>query len=148
MSERSRSAALISALAVGALVIATAVAIVVTQHLRDAGAVVSSTRFKTRPDGTYRVCFQLTRDDTVQVAVVNGGDQLVRVLAQSARLTGSDSAPDTPKAGAHCFDWDGNDASGRRASAGVYRMRLTLASVGRTLTPGEHRTISATGPPS
>jgi hypothetical protein len=148
VSERNRPVALISVIAVAALVIATGVAIVVTQHLRDQGPVVSSTRFKTRPDGTYRICFKLTRDDTVQVAIVNAGDQVVRVLAPSVRLSGSEGAPDTPKAGAHCFDWDGSDSSGQPAPAGVYRMRLSFLRIDRVLTPGEHRTIAARGAPS
>jgi hypothetical protein len=146
VSERSRPAALISAAVVASLLAATALAIVVTQHLRDEGPVVSSTRIKTRTDGGYRVCFQLTRDDTVQVAVVDASDQVVRVLAQAAQLTGSDSAPDTPKAGAHCFDWDGTNAAGQAVPPGVYRMRLALRRIDRVLTPGEHRTIAARGP--
>lgn len=127
------------------LLTATAAAIVETQHLRDEGPVVSATKLKTRHGGGYRVCFRLTRDDTVQVAVVNAADQEVRVLAAAAPLKGSDSGPDTPKAGAHCFDWDGTDASGQPAPAGVYRMRLSFRRADRVLTPGEHLTI-ATAP--
>jgi hypothetical protein len=130
---------------VAILLTATAAAIVETQHLRDQGPVVSSTKLKTRRDGGYRVCFRLTRVDTVQVAVVNAADQEVRVLASSATLTGSDSAPDQPKAGAHCFDWDGADASGRPVPAGVYRMRLSFQRLDRVLIPGEHLTIGVRG---
>jgi len=133
---------------VAILLTATAAAIVETQHLRDLGPVVSSTKLKTRRDGGYRVCFRLTRDDTVQVAVVNAADQEVRVLASAAPLTGSDSAPDQPKAGAHCFDWDGADASGRPVPAGVYRMRLSFQRLDRVLIPGEHVTIAVRGAPS
>jgi hypothetical protein len=130
---------------VAILLTATAAAIVETQHLRDQGPVVSSTKLKTRRDGGYRVCFRLTRADTVQVAVVNAADQEVRVLASAATLTGSDSAPDQPKAGAHCFDWDGADASGRPVPAGVYRMRLSFQRLDRVLIPGEHLTIGVRG---
>jgi len=136
----------ISVSVVSLLVAATAAAIVVTQHLRDEGPVVSSTRIKTRPDGGYRVCFQLTRDDTVQVAVVDASERVVRVLAQAADLTGSDSAPDTPKAGAHCFGWDGTNSIRQPVPPGVYRMRLTLERSDRVLIPGEHKTIAAQGP--
>jgi hypothetical protein len=142
VSERSRPAALISALVVAVLLAATAAAIVVTQHLRDEGPVVSSTRLKARHGGGYRACFQLTRNDTVQVAIVDASDQVVRVLAPAARLTGSDSAPDTPKAGAHCFDWNGTDEAGQPVPSGVYRMRLGFQRLDRVLTPGEHRTIA------
>jgi FlgD Ig-like domain len=146
VSERSGTTTLIAALAVAALIIATGVAIVVTQHLRDQGPVVSSTRIKTSGAGGYRICFQLTRDDTVEVAVVDASDQVVRVLAPAARLTGSDSAPDTPKAGAHCFDWDGTNSAGQPVPEGVYRMRLAFRGIDRVLIPGEHRSITAAGP--
>ena len=49
MSERSRSDVLISVVAVVFLLVATAAAIVVTQHLRDQGPVVSAIHWKTRP---------------------------------------------------------------------------------------------------
>jgi len=132
-------------LAVAILLAATAAAIVETQHLRDQGPVVSSTKLKTRRAGGYRICFRLTRDDVVQVAVVNAADQQVRVIASEVPLTGSDSAPDKPKAGAHCFDWDGTDASGQPAPAGIYRMRLSFRRADRVLIPGEHLTIAARG---
>jgi hypothetical protein len=133
---------------VAILLAATAAAIVVTQHLRDEGPVVSSTRLKIRQDGGYRACFQITRNDTVQVAIVDASDNVVRVLAQAAPLTGSDSEPDKPKAGAHCFDWDGTDAAGQPVQPGVYRMRLSFQRLDRVLTPGEHRTISPRAAPA
>jgi flagellar hook assembly protein FlgD len=133
---------------VAILLAATAGAIVETQNLRDDGPVVSSVRLKTRRDGGYRACFRLTRDDTVQVSIVNASDQVVRVLVQSAPLTGSDSAPHQAKAGAHCFDWDGMDASGNPVPPGVYRMRLELRRADRVATPGEHLTIAAPAAPS
>jgi FlgD Ig-like domain len=124
------------------LLAATAAAIVVTQHIRDEGPVVTSTLIKHRHGGGYRACFQLTRDDTVQVAIVDASDQVVRVLAPAAQLSGSNSAPDAPKPGAHCFDWNGTDAAGQPVPAGVYRMRLAFQQLDRVLTPGEHRTIA------
>jgi hypothetical protein len=145
VSERSRPATLISALAVAALLVGTAAAIVLTQHLRDEGPVASSIKLKPRHGSGYRACFRLTRDDTVQVTIVDASDQVVRVLAQAAPLAGSDNAPDAAKSGAHCFDWDGTDASGRPVPPGVYRMRLDLRQADRVATPGEHLTISADG---
>jgi hypothetical protein len=142
VSERSRPVALISALVVLFLLVATGAAIVVTQHIRDEGPVVTSTRLKARHGGGYRACFQLTRDDTVQVAIVDASDRVVRILAPAAQLSGSDSAPNTPKAGAHCFDWNGTDATGQPVPAGIYRMRLGFQRLDRVLTPGEHRTIT------
>jgi hypothetical protein len=145
VSERSRPAALISTLAVAALLLGTAGAIVWTQHLRDEGPVASSIKLKPRHGSGYRACFRLTRDDTVQVAIVDASDQVVRVLAQGVPLTGSDKAPNAAKSGAHCFDWNGTDASGRPVPPGVYRMRLDLHQADRVATPGEHVTISANG---
>jgi hypothetical protein len=146
VNERSRSAVLISIVVVSLLLAGTAGAIVVTQHLRDEGPVVSSTRIKKGAHGHYRVCFKLTRDDTVQVAVVDASARVVRVLAQDAFLTGSDSAADdTPKAGAHCFNWDGTNAAGQPVPPGVYRMRLQFDRIDRVLIPGEHRTVGVPG---
>jgi hypothetical protein len=142
VSERSGSAALISALVVALLMAATGVAIVVTQHLRDEGSVVSNIFFK-RPGGRYRACFSLTRDDTVQVELVNASDRVVRVLAPSQPLEGG-----TTKADAHCFDWDGTDAAGRPVPPGPYRLRFELRKADRVATSGEHLVIHPPGGPS
>ena len=142
MSERSRSAALISALAVVLLLIATGVAIVVTQHLRGEGSVVSNIFFK-RPAGRYRACFSLTKSDTVQVELVNASDRVVRVLAPSQPLQGG-----TAKADAHCFDWDGTDDAGSPVPPGPYRLRFELKKADRVATSGEHLVIHQPGGPS
>jgi hypothetical protein len=135
VSERSRSAALISVLAVSFLLVATAAAIVVTQHLRDQGPVVSSIHWKTRPGPRYRACFLLTKDDRVQIAVVDFSDREIRVLADE-ELQGGD-AP-------HCYDWDGNTSAGQPATPGPYHLRFTLERADRTAVSGEHLTIHAT----
>ena len=139
MSVRSRSAALISPAVVVLLLAATAGAIVLTQHLRDEGSVASSIHWKSRPGPRYRVCFRLTRDDTVRVSVVDLSGRSVRVLSDG-RLKGGD----TP----HCFDWDGSDASGRPVVAGSYHLQLALEDADRTAVSGERLTIRATGAPS
>jgi hypothetical protein len=117
-----------------ALLAGSAAAIVVTQHLRDDGPVVSSIRWKKRPGPRYRVCFRLTRDDTVEVAAVDFADRVVRVLG-TGPLLGGDNA--------HCFDWDGREASGAAAPPGPYRLRLTLSRADRVATSGERLNISA-----
>jgi hypothetical protein len=136
VSERSRSAVVISALVVSLLLAATAAAIVVTQHLRDEGPVVSSIHWKTRPGPRYRACFLLTRDDHVTVSVVDFSDRSIRVLADRD-LTGGD-AP-------HCFDWDGMTSAGRPAPPGPYHLQFTLEHADRTATSGEHLTIHPPG---
>jgi hypothetical protein len=132
VSERSRSAVLISVLVVSFLLAATAAAIVLTQHLRDQGPVVSSIHWKTRPGPRYRACFLLTRDDRVEVSVVDFSDRSIRVLADRD-LAGGD-AP-------HCFDWDGTTSAGQPAPPGPYHLRFTLERADRTAVSGEHLTI-------
>ncbi len=136
MSERSRSAVLISAVVVFLLLVGTAAAIVVTQHLRDQGPVASSIHWKTRPGPRYRVCFRLTRDDKVAVSVVDFSDNSIRELANE-ELEGSD----TP----HCFDWDGKTSSGQPAPPGLYHLQLSLERADRTAVSGERLRIKAAG---
>jgi hypothetical protein len=136
VSERSRSAVLISALVVFLLLAATAAAIVITQHVRDEGPVASTIHWKTRPGPRYRVCFRLTRGDKVQVSVVDYADRSVRVLADG-ELTGGDAA--------HCFDWDGRNSSGQPVPPGPYHLQLSLERADRTAVSGERLTIRAGG---
>jgi hypothetical protein len=132
VSERSRSAVLISVLAVSFLLVATAAAIVFTQHLRDQGPVVSSIHWKTRPGPRYRACFLLTRDDKVEVSVVDFSDHTIRVLADR-ELEGGET-PD-------CFDWDGKTSAGQPAPPGPYHLQFSLERADRTAVSGEHLTI-------
>jgi hypothetical protein len=126
---------MISTLAVALLLAATGAAIVVTQHLRDEGPVISDIFYK-RPAGRYRACFRLTRDDTVKVELVDASDHVVRVLAPVQALKGG-----TDKADAHCFDWDGTDDAGNPVPAGPYRLRVELQNADRVATSGEHLVI-------
>jgi FlgD Ig-like domain len=112
---------------VGALVVGTVAAMVVTQEVRRDGAVASNIRLKTKPEGRYRVCFRLTRDDTVAVDVVNADGDLIRRVAD-ARLGAEDP---------HCYDWDGRTESGEPATPGIYRARLSLEDADRVATSGE-----------
>lgn len=137
MSEHSRPVSLIAALTVAALLAATAGAMVLTQHLRDEGPVASSIHWKTRPGPRYRVCFRLTKDDQVRVAVVDSENRQVRLLA-GAPLAGGD----TP----HCFDWDGRSASGQPVPPGRYHLRLGLERADRVAVSGE--SLRITGGPA
>jgi FlgD Ig-like domain len=122
---------------VALLLAGTAGAMVFTQHLRHDGPVASSIHWKTRPGPRYRVCFRLTRDDTVQVAVVDPSERVVRVLASEEPLQGDDTA--------HCFGWDGRNAAGQPAVPGVYRLQLSLEDADRVAVSGERLTIPAAG---
>jgi hypothetical protein len=139
VSERSRPVAVIAAFTVAALLVATAAAMIVTQHLRDEGPVASSIHWKTRPGPRYRVCFRLTKSDRVRVAVVDSDDRQVRLLAH-APLAGGD----TP----HCFDWNGTSGVGQPVPPGRYHLRLTLEQADRSAVSGERLRIYATGGPA
>ena len=132
MSERSRPVAVIAALTVAALMAATASAMVLTQHLRDEGPVASSIHWKTRPGPRYRVCFRLTKDDQVSVAVVDPEKRQVKVLANTPLRGG-----DTP----HCFDWEGRGDSGAPVPPGRYHLQLTLRRANRVAVSGERLRI-------
>jgi hypothetical protein len=118
-----------------ALLAGSAGAMVVTQHLRDEGAVVSSIRWKKRPGPRYRVCFRLTKDDTVLVSAVDSAGAVARDLGPEQSLQGGD----TP----HCFDWDGRTASGQAAPPGPYRLQVALEDADRVAVSGERLNISA-----
>jgi FlgD Ig-like domain len=122
---------------VALLLAGTAGAMVLTQHLRHDGPVASSIHWKTRPGPRYRVCFRLTRDDTVQVAVVDPAERVVRVLASAQPLEGDDTA--------HCFAWDGRRAGGQPVAPGVYHLQLSLEDADRVAVSGERLTIPAAG---
>ena len=122
---------------VALLLAGTAAGMVLTQHLRHDGPVASSIHWKTRSGPRYRVCFRLTRDDTVRVAVVDSSNDVVRVLAPDEALTGNDTA--------HCFGWDGRDASGNPVPPGSYRLQLSLDDADRVAVSGERIDIRAGG---
>ena len=127
---------MIAALTVAALLIATAGAMVLTQHLRDEGPVAGSIHWKTRPGPRYRVCFRLTRNDQVRVAVVDPEDRQVKLLAD-APLAGGD----TP----HCFDWNGRSDSGKPVPPGRYHLQLSLERADRVAVSGERLRIYGLG---
>lgn len=128
--------AVIAALTVAALMAATAGAILLTQHLRDEGPVASSIHWKTRSGPRYRVCFRLTNEDRVRVAVVDPEDRRVKLLAD-AELRGGD-AP-------HCFDWDGRTDAGQPAPPGRYHLELGLERAERVAVSGERLRIYGPG---
>ena len=128
MSQRSRPVAVIATLTVALLLVATAGAMVLTQHLRHEGPVASSIYWKVRPGPRYRVCFLLTRDDDVKVSVVDVADHPVAVLSDG-HLAGGDQP--------HCFPWDGMTAAGVPAPPGIYHVQLDLRRADRVAVSGE-----------
>jgi FlgD Ig-like domain len=122
---------------VALLLAGTAGGMVLTQHLRHDGPVASSIHWKTRPGPRYRVCFRLTRDDTVQVAVVDQSRRVVRVLVSDEPLEGNDTA--------HCFGWNGRDPAGQPVAPGSYHLQLSLKEADRVAVSGERLTVPAPG---
>jgi hypothetical protein len=122
----------IAAVVVAVLVTGTVAAMVVTQEARRDGPVASNIRLKAKPGDRYRVCFYLTRDDSVGVDLVDEGENVVRTLVLSDELQGGEP---------HCFDWDGADDRGDPVPPGRYRLRLTLLEADRVATSGERLTI-------
>ena len=110
----------------------TVAAMVVTQEARKDGPVASDIRLKTKPEDRYRVCFLLTREDTVDVDLVDADGEPVRNLARDERLE-----TEYP----HCYDWDGLTDAGSPAPPGAYRARLTLEEADRVATSGERLQI-------
>jgi hypothetical protein len=127
--------ALLAALVVAALVTGTVAAMVATQSSRSDGPVASNIRMKTKP-GRFRVCFFLTRRDTVDVDLVDADGDVIRNFAAGARLEGNRP---------HCYDWDGLDAAGVAVGPGRYRLRLTLQDADRVATSGERLRIGGEG---
>ena len=81
-----------------------------------------------RADG-IPVSFFLNRDDTLDMAIVDGDDGDVRrVLATELALEGDRR---------HCVLWDRTDDSGRPVPPGVYRLRVSLVAADRVATAGE-----------
>ncbi len=124
---------------VAILVAGSVTAMVLTQRARDEGPVAYNITLKTKP-GRYRPCFRLTKDDTLDVAIVDADGRVVKMLADGQRLEGDESA--------HCFDWDGRADDGQFPRAGRYRLRLTLEDANRVATSGERLRIEAGGPPA
>ncbi len=124
---------------VAVLVAGTVTAMLLTQKAREEGPVAYSITLKTKP-GRYRPCFRMTRDDTVDVAIVDAGGRVIKMLADDQPLRGDETA--------HCFDWDGRGDNGEFPPAGRYRLRLTLEDADRIATSGERLRIQAGGPPA
>jgi hypothetical protein len=128
---------------VAVFLVGVGAAMVLTQHLRSEGTVVSQIVFRVDNGPRYRVCFQTPRDDTFDVAIVDTEGAAVRVLAAGRALEGTTS-PD--KASANCFDWDGLTSAGTPAPPGNYRLRLDLAEAERRLVSGEKLKITEEAP--
>lgn len=129
------------AICIAALALATVAAMVSTQRLRKEGTIVSRIKLTeaARDPGRYRLCFQLPRDDLVEVAIVDEDERAVREILPPTSLDGDppgdEGRPDSETV--HCFDWDGAGDDGTPVPPGRYRLRVELHEADRVGISGE-----------
>ncbi len=80
--------------------------------------------------------FRLLNEDHVTVDIVDANGLVVRERLLSGRYE--------PKS--VLFSWDGRDGRGRAVADGLYRLRITLADVGRSLEVPEEIRVDGTPP--
>lgn len=120
------------------LLVASLIAIFVTQRLRAEGTVISEVQttrsaFDQCPASErgpgIPISFHLQRDDTVSAEIVAFDRPVtIRRLFSNRPLSG----PAT-----HCAPWDGLDDAGKPAEPGRYRLKIGLANLQREATAGE-----------
>jgi hypothetical protein len=134
------------------LVVACFVAFFLTQHLKHTPTVVQSfkltPRFSPTPSGHIkeeRISFKLAHADEVTVTIIDAAGADVAVLAHDVSVPRYkqvsirwDGRHGTAQATAFAVGPDGTKIlsarlSGRRASAGVYRVRISLRKQHRTI---------------
>jgi hypothetical protein len=113
------------------LVAATSAAFTVSERLKIERAPVTSPRFDRAfsptcdcPAAVGRLELTLRRADRVDAEIVDVDGRVVRTLAAGERL----------RRGPAAFEWDGRTDGGAVAADGLYRLRVTLAREGRTIT--------------
>jgi flagellar hook assembly protein FlgD len=119
----------------GVLVAATFAAFFVAQRLKNAPSVVQRFQatyvFSPNRDGRYdraHVTFRLKKADDVTVELVDRDGDAVKTLLDDRHLAAY--TPIEPS-----LSWDGTDDDGRTVPDGLYRVRITLRHLGRTVTP-------------
>jgi hypothetical protein len=127
----------------GLLVVATASAFLLIQRLRSSTPVVERVYYPTlfSPNGDGRqdavqLRLRLRESDRVTVTIVDDDGDSVRTLADDRSM----------RRGVQRFRWDGRDDSDARAADGVYRLRASLRSKGRSLTAPRDLVLDTTPP--
>jgi hypothetical protein len=124
---------------VAGLLVATATAFAVTEHLKLEDSPVLNTRFPalfspTRAEA--RIGFRLRREEEISLDIADENGKVVK-HAVGAGVFGQ---------AFHQFAWDGRDDSGRIVPDGTYRVQLTLKDENRTIE--FPRTITADSTPA
>jgi hypothetical protein len=130
----------------GVLVAATFAAFFVAQRLKNAPSVVQRFQatyvFSPNRDGRYdraHVTFRIKKADDVTVELVNRDGDPVKTLMDDRHLAAY--TPIEPS-----LSWDGTDDDGKVVPDGLYRVRITLRHLGRTVIP-QRSILKDTKPP-
>jgi FlgD Ig-like domain len=124
---------------VAALLVATATAFAVTEHLKLEDSPVLRTRipklFSPR-ETEARIGFRLRREEDIQLDIADSNGEVVKEGVGSGVFGQA----------FHQFAWDGRDDEGRIVPDGVYHVQLTLKDEGRTIEFPRTITVDSTPP--
>jgi FlgD Ig-like domain len=124
---------------VAALLVATATAFAVTEHLKLEDSPVLGTRFS----GLFsprlveeRIGFRLRREEDIRLDIADSNGEIVKQGVGSGVFGQA----------YHQFAWDGRDDSGQIVPDGIYRVQLTLKDEDRTIEFPRTITVDSTPP--
>jgi hypothetical protein len=124
---------------VAALLVATATAFAVTEHLKLEDSPVTKTAFAARFSPKLveeRIGFRLRREEDISLDIADENGKVVKHAVGSG-VFGE---------GYHQFAWDGRDDSGRIVPDGTYRVQLTLKDENRTIEFPQTIAVDSTAP--
>jgi hypothetical protein len=124
---------------VAALLVATATAFAVTEHLKLEDSPVTKTAFAARFSPKLveeRIGFRLRREEDISLDIADENGKVVKHAVGSG-VFGE---------GYHQFAWDGRDDSGRIVPDGTYSVELTLKDEDRTIEFPRTITVDSTPP--
>ena len=124
---------------VAALLVATATAFAVTEHLKLEDSPVINTRFPALFSprlAEERIGFRLRREEEISLAIAGANGKIVKQAVGSGVFGQA----------FHQFAWDGRDDSGRIVPDGTYRVQLTLKDENRTIEFPRTITVDSTPP--
>lgn len=124
---------------VAALLVATATAFAVTEHLKLEDSPVIGTQFPALFSPKLveeKIGFRLRREEDIRLDIADSEGTIVKQGVGSGVFGQA----------YHVFAWDGRDDSGRIVPDGIYRVQLTLKDEGRTIEFPRTITVDSTPP--
>jgi FlgD Ig-like domain len=124
---------------VAALLVATATAFAVTEHLKLEDSPVINTAFPPLFSPRLveeRIGFRLRREEDIQLDIADSNGEIVKQGVGSGVFGQA----------YHQFAWDGRDDSGQIVPDGIYRVQLTLKDEDRTIEFPRTITVDSTPP--